>query len=266
MSNKQGTLVPLIGIGGCVAVQFWLFHDVRRRFLQQNKRTDPNASKLTYLQYYLAGAYAGVGNSILSGPIEHIRIKLQTQPSGSKRLYTGPTDCIQKIYSVDGIKGIYRGQVPTILREAQGYGLWFLTYEYLVQQTVRTTGVKRDDLPAWKLCGFGAIAGLVLWIGSYPLDVIKSRMQSDVGFINKIPDNMTEFKEKLEHVGPHQRYRNIFDCAKKIGAASGMAGFWKGLTPTLIRAIPCSAGTFAAYAYPLYLTDNSVELTLRVLG
>ena len=241
--------MPLIGIGGCVAVQFWLFHDMRRRLLRQNQETDPTASRLSYPQYYLAGAYAGIGNSVLSGPIEHIRIKLQTQPSGDKRLYSGPGDCIRKIYNVDGIKGIYRAQVPTILREGQGFGLWFLTYEYLVQRSVSRTGGKRDDLPAWKLCTFGALAGLVLWMGSYPLDVIKSRMQSDVGFTNKVPENMGEFKEKFGEVGSARRYTGMMDCSRKIFAESGIRGFWRGLAPTLVRAIPCSAGTFAAY-YP----------------
>jgi len=220
---------------------------MRRRLLRQNQKTDPTASKLTYPQYYLAGAYAGIGNSILSGPIEHIRIKLQTQPSGDKRLYAGPGDCIRKIYNVDGIKGIYRAQVPTILREGQGYGLWFLTYEYLVQRSVVATGTKRDDLPAWKLCAFGAIAGLVLWVGSYPLDVIKSRMQSDVGFTNNIPDTMGGVKEKFGEIGSARRYNGMLDCSRKIFVESGIGGFWRGLAPTLVRAIPCSAGTFAAY-------------------
>ena len=136
--------------------------------------------------------------------------------------------------------------MPTILREGQGYGLWFLTYEYLVQQSIAMTGGKRDDLPAWKLCGFGAIAGLILWVGSYPLDVIKSRMQSDVGFTNKIPCEMLEFKAKFGEVGSERRYNGMLDCSRKI-FAEGIGGFWRGLTPTLIRAIPCSAGTFAAY-------------------
>ena len=224
---------------------------MRRSLLRQNQKPDPSASKLTYPQYYLAGAYAGIGNSVLSGPIEHIRIKLQTQPSGDKRLYNGPADCIRKIYTVDGLKGIYRAQVPTILREGQGYGLWFLTYEYLVNQSVKKSDGKRDDLPAWKLCSFGAIAGLVLWLGSYPLDVIKSRMQSDVGFTNKVQDSLGEFKTRLAAVGEERRYTSMTDCAKKIMAESGFGGFWRGLAPTLIRAIPCSAGTFAAYLHTL---------------
>jgi solute carrier family 25 (mitochondrial carnitine/acylcarnitine transporter), member 20/29 len=219
---------------------------MRRRLLRHNQTTDPTASILTYPQYYLAGAYAGIGNSVLSGPIEHIRIKLQTQSSGSKRLYDGPADCIRRIYQIDGIKGLYRAQIPTILREAHAYGLWFLTYEYLVQRSIAASGGKRDHLAAWKLCTFGAIAGLVFWVGSYPLDVIKSRMQSDVGFNNKIPDSMTDFRGKFGEVGTARRYSGMIDCTKKILAESGVGGFWKGLTPTLVRAVPCSAGTFAA--------------------
>lgn len=228
-------------------MQFWLFHDMRRRLLHHNQKFDPAASKLTFPQYYLAGAYAGIGNSVLSGPIEHIRIKLQTQPSGDARLYAGPGDCIRKIWAVDGVRGLYRAQVPTVLREGQAYGLWFLTYEFLVQRSVAATGGKRDDLPAWKLCGFGAVAGLVLWVGSYPLDVIKSRMQSDPGLVNQVPDSLAEFRAKLATVGEKPRYDSMVDCARKIYLQSGFGGFWRGIVPTLMRAIPCSAGTFAAY-------------------
>jgi solute carrier family 25 (mitochondrial carnitine/acylcarnitine transporter), member 20/29 len=122
-----------------------------------------------------------------------------------------------------------------------------LTYEYLVHRSVVTTSGKRDDLPAWKLCGFGAVAGLVYWIGSYPLDVIKSRMQSDPGLLNKVPESMGEFKDKLEAVGSAPRYNGMVDCARKIYSQSGFGGFWRGIGPTLVRAIPASAGTFAAY-------------------
>jgi len=240
---------------------------MRRRLLRQNQKADPTASKLTYPQYYMAGAYAGVGNSVLSGPIEHIRIKLQTQPSGEKRLYSGPADCIRKIYQVDGLRGIYRAQVPTILREGQGFGLWFLTYEYLVQRSIIATGVKRDDLPAWKLCGFGAVAGLILWIGSYPLDVIKSRMQSDPGLRNKVPDTMAEFKGNLATIGSVPRYDGMVDCARKIYSQSGFGGFWRGIGPTLVRAIPCSSGTFAAYV-PMHEngTDSQGRTHVTIVG
>lgn len=55
------------------------------------------------------------------GPVELIRIRLQTQPAKAK-LYNGPIDCIKKIYNVAGVRGLYRGLGPTITREGHGMG------------------------------------------------------------------------------------------------------------------------------------------------
>ena len=71
---------------------------------------------------------------------------------------------------------------------------------------------------------------------SYPFDVVKSKMQTD-GF------------------GPNRRCRSMRDCFAQIWRADGLLGFWRGIVPTLIRAMPVSAGTFAV-----------AEVTLRWLN
>ena len=53
------------------------------------------------------------------GPVELIRIRLQTQKG---KMYTGPIDCIRKIYKIGGIRALYRGMGPTIGREGHGMG------------------------------------------------------------------------------------------------------------------------------------------------
>jgi solute carrier family 25 carnitine/acylcarnitine transporter 20/29 len=68
------------------------------------------------------GATAGLANSVLSGPIEHVRIRLQVQSAGNK-IYSGPLDFFRKVYSSYGIGGIYKGQAITLLREIHGYGV-----------------------------------------------------------------------------------------------------------------------------------------------
>ena len=83
----KGTLTPLIGIGACVSVQFGAFH-AARRWLETRNTSHGKASDLSYAQYFAAGAFAGVANAPLSGPIEHIRIRLQSQPHGAGRLYS----------------------------------------------------------------------------------------------------------------------------------------------------------------------------------
>ncbi|KAF2834062.1 mitochondrial carrier protein [Patellaria atrata CBS 101060] len=228
----KGTLTPLIGIGACVSVQFGAFHYMRRRFESQNLASNPLASSdLSYTQYYLCGAFAGIVNTPLSSPIEHVRIRLQTQPHGAGRLYAGPLDCIRQL----GTRNIYRGTLPTLFREAQAYGIWFTTFEWLMRKDAARLGVRREDVPTWKVAFYGGLAGEALWLGSYPFDVIKSRMQTD-GF------------------GDKARYRGFLDCVRHTYRGEGAMGFWRGIGPTLVRAMPVSAGTFV-----------TVELTMRLI-
>ncbi|KAF2723492.1 mitochondrial carrier [Polychaeton citri CBS 116435] len=238
----KGTLTPLIGIGACVSVQFGAFNYAKRAFEAQNAADKPVAigevgKPLSYGQYYTAGAFAGLANTFLSSPIEHIRIRLQTQPHGAGRLYNGPLDCISKLSKSPSVAlGLYRGTSVTLLREAQAYGMWFLTFEYLMNSDAHRNNIQRKEVPTWKIAFYGGLAGEMLWLSSYPLDVVKSKMQSD-------------------GLGEKQKYKSMRDTFGQTWRAEGMRGFWKGIGPTLLRAMPVSAGTFAV-----------VELTMRFIS
>jgi len=221
-------LTPLIGIGACVSVQFGGFHYARRLFEQRNASRSPLApATLSYGQYYLAGAFAGIVNSPLSCPIEHVRIRLQAQPHGAGRLYSGPLDCVRKLSAHSGVlSGLYRGQLVTVLREAQAYGVWFLAFEYMMNADAQRNKIKREQISAPKIAFYGGLAGEALWLSSYPFDVVKSKMQTD-------------------GLGAGAKYKGMMDCFAKTFAQEGLMGFWKGIGPTLLRAMPVSAGTFA---------------------
>ncbi|KAK0721483.1 mitochondrial carrier domain-containing protein [Apiosordaria backusii] len=229
---------PLLGIGACVSIQFGAFHSARRYLESITPGFTPGSSQLSYSQYYAAGAFAGVANSVISGPIEHVRIRLQTQPHGEKRLYSGPLDCVKTLTRQGGLGGgLYRGQAVTVIREAQAYGLWFLAFEWLMNSDAKRNKIERKEVPSWKVALYGGLAGEALWLGSYPFDVVKSKMQTD-GF------------------GPgQQKYKTMRDCFAQVWRQEGVRGFWKGLGPTLLRAMPVSAGTFAV-----------VEMTMRAIN
>ncbi|KAI9759859.1 MAG: 37S ribosomal protein, mitochondrial [Chaenotheca gracillima] len=247
----KGTLTPLIGIGACVSVQFGAFHYSRRQFEAYNAGANPSAPPaLSFPQVYAAGAIAGLTNTVFSSPIEHVRIRLQTQPhEPSKRLYTGPLDCVRKLSSsspavVGGsgagvARGLYRGTAVTFFREAQAYGFWFLSFEYMMRaDAARSASGRREDIPGWKVAAYGGLAGEALWISSYPFDVVKSKMQSD-GFTK--PGVATGADKGLGVM----KYASMRDCFAQTFRQEGLAGFWKGIGPTLLRAMPVSAGTFA---------------------
>lgn len=80
-------------------------------------------------------------------------------------------------------------------------------------------------------CYYGALAGFALWFTAYPLDAIKSKIQTD-GFPSQ-PDK--------------RKYHGVIDCVRKTMATQGIGGFFKGLTPTLIRSPFANGVTFAAF-------------------
>jgi solute carrier family 25 carnitine/acylcarnitine transporter 20/29 len=145
---------------------------------------------------------------------------------------------MKKIYSAHGIAGIYKGQGVTLLREATGYGVYFLAYEKLVQREMATKGIKREEISPAHAVLYGAAAGYAvcsrifcaqcsfsiifsqLWAVIYPIDMIKSRIQTD-GF----------------SPSTGQKYKSARDCFRITLKTEGIAAFMRGLGPTLIRCI-----------------------------
>jgi solute carrier family 25 carnitine/acylcarnitine transporter 20/29 len=213
-------MTPLVGIGACVSIQFVVLEATKRHFTSINKKGE----FLSNSQLYLAGAASGLANSVVSGPVEHIRTRLQVQTGTG---FSGPIDCIRQIYRSHGLAGIYKGQAVTMAREFQGYGAYFLAYEYLVQEAMKKDNLQsRSELPTWKVCAFGGAAGYAMWFTVYPIDAIKSKLQTD-GFTAET-----------------KQYSSALDCARKIFAREGAAGFFRGIGPCLLRAAPVNGITF----------------------
>ena len=83
---------------------------------------------------------------------------MQTQ-SSTNPLYSGPFDAVKKIASEHGIKGVFKGQTATFMREGLGFSAYFLTYEKLMQREMQLKGIRREEVPASKTILFGAAAG-----------------------------------------------------------------------------------------------------------
>jgi solute carrier family 25 carnitine/acylcarnitine transporter 20/29 len=228
----KGTLIPMIGVGFCVSVQFAAQTQVRKYFAEQNKKNGRGDQPLSLMQVGIAGAAAGLANAPLSTPIEHIRIRLQVQ-SGQT---LGPFALMQDMINKHGPLSIFKGWNPTVAREIPGYAFYFMSYELAIRAAT-PAGKTVNDLSSLTLLTCGALGGLGMWLTCYPLDVVKSRMQAD-------------------SMDPTQaRYSSTLACYRSILATEGIRGFYRGLAPCLARAFPVNAITFLAY-----------ELTMRLMG
>jgi len=221
-----------MGIGLCVSIQFGVLEACKRHFAQKNILRGKGGDQgimLSGPQLMVAGALAGLSNGFVSGPVEHLRIRMQTQ-SATNPLYTGPFDAVKKIASQHGIAGIFKGQTATFLREGTGFSVYFLAYEKLIQREMQSKGIRREDIAASNTILYGAAAGYALWGVIYPIDVIKSRMQTD-GFT----------------AAGGRRYNSTIDCIKQVWRSEGIGAFTRGLGPTLIRSPFANGATFLGF-------------------
>lgn len=227
----KGTLTPLVGVGACVSVQFSV-NEVMKRYYDEKL----HGEQLNLIQFFNCGAVAGFANGFLGAPIEHIRIRLQTQ-TGTIKQFNGPIDCFRKIQAQNGLglNGVFKGLTPTLFRESVGLGIYFATYEALIKEEVNRHKIERKDIPGWKLCLFGGLSGYTLWTGIYPVDVIKSRLQTD-SLNNPV-------------------YRNSLAVTKDLWAKNGIKGFYRGFVPTILRAAPANGATFAMFEFTMRLIN-----------
>ncbi|XP_024293546.1 mitochondrial basic amino acids transporter isoform X1 [Oncorhynchus tshawytscha] len=193
----------------------------------------------TPLNQFLAGASAGALQSVICCPMELAKTRMQLQGLGERKskqkLYKNSLDCLVRIYRKEGFRGINRGMVTTLVRETPGFGIYFLTYDVLT----RSLGCEPDDpYMILKLLFAGGMSGITSWISTYPVDVIKSRLQAD-------------------GVGGHNKYSGIADCVRQSLKREGWRVFTHGLTSTLLRAFPVNATTFATVTlFLMYMRDD----------
>jgi solute carrier family 25 carnitine/acylcarnitine transporter 20/29 len=217
----KGVQSPLVGLAVMNSVMFLAYGQSKSAV-----QSDP-VVPLTISQYWLAGAITGFTISFVEGPIDLFKSQIQVQRAGESK-YNGVLDCARQIVGKHGIRGMYQGLGATFLRDIPSNASYFGFYE-LSRKLMVKPGQTVTDLPAWKVMSAGGIGGFMYWALTYPTDVVKSTIQTD---------NIDRTQRK---------YHGIVDCAKKIYAAEGIKGFYKGATPCLVRSIPANAACFVVY-------------------
>ncbi|KAG5867056.1 hypothetical protein JTB14_019122 [Gonioctena quinquepunctata] len=226
----RGVTSPLLGVAGISAVVFGVYGNTQRRL------KDPDS----LMSHALAGAAAGLFQSFICSPMELAKSRMQISNTVGK----GPLDCLMRIYTKDGVRGVFKGLGLTIGREVPGYAAYFYTYELLS----RPDG--DEPVSTARMLLAGGFAGVVSWVVTYPVDLIKSRMQVD-GISSK-------------------QYTSSYDCLKKTVQSGGISSLFRGLSPTIIRAFPVNAVTFTVVTWTMRVLDGggidaTVEKTESIL-
>ena len=142
--------------------------------------------------------------------------------------YRGSIDCVRKIYKTAGIKGIFQGFLPLMIRDVPGFVVYFGSYEILLDLLIQRTS--RGDAGPLASIFAGGLAGMLSWAATFPFDVVKSLMQADGN------------DGKFVYKGPR-------DCFVKTYRTGGIGLLFAGLVPCLLRAFPTNGIIFVVYNF-----------------
>ncbi|XP_073818305.1 dephosphocoenzyme A carrier [Musca autumnalis] len=219
----RGNSATMARIVPYAAIQFTA-HEQWRKILSVDKDgTDTKARR------FIAGSLAGITSQSLTYPLDLARARMAVTDK-----YTGYKTLRQvfvKIWIEEGPRTLYRGYWATVLGVIPYAGTSFFTYETLKREYTEMTG--NSKLNTLTSLAFGAAAGAVGQTSSYPLDIVRRRMQT-----------MGVTKDG------HNKYPSIYVTLKTIYREEGIKnGFYKGLSMNWIKG-PIAVGiSFSTYDF-----------------
>lgn len=193
-----------------------------------------------YLSIFIAGCAGGVVQLIPACPADVIKVVLQSQiPHGTgnngAKFYKGPLEGVADIVRLRGLKGMYRGLPIQCIRDVPANGIYFLVFNFLAYEGVRTLSTTPSSVVNFFA---GGLAGVTSWAAIMPFDVIKSRVQADS-------------ERKL--------FKGFVDCAWICYKQEGLPVFFRGLSMVTLRAFPVNAVIFMVYAESMKLLGEDIS-------
>lgn len=247
----KGNGTNIVRIVPYSAVQFASYETYKKLLLNERQH-------LSVPQTLAAGAGAGITSVTATYPLDIIRTRLSlsealTAPKGSLAIHEpsfstlatinepanvsiSKIDLINKsrilscgykiIKDEGGWTSLYRGLLPTILGIAPYVALNFTTYETLKRHIATLT--QRDPTIHEKLfCG--GTAGAVAQSATYPLDVLRRRLQ-----VHGSPNSL-------------YHYNGMWNAISSIFRNEGWKTFYRGMLPNLLKVIPSMSVSFVTY-------------------
>lgn len=246
----RGHSATLLRIFPYAAIKFLTYEQIRAQIIRSPAQETP-------LRRLVSGSIAGITSVFFTYPLEVIRVRLAFETRLDSR--SSLSAICSQIYHEQparlsplpaplptpprsGLVNFYRGFSPTLVGMLPYAGMSFLTHDTasdwlrhpsLAPYTTLSyhphpSSARRPPLKSWAQLLAGGFAGLVSQTASYPLEVIRRRMQ--VGGA----------------VGDGHRLR-MGETARRVWAEKGFRGFWVGLGIGYFKVVPMVAVSFWVY-------------------
>lgn len=197
----RGLMPNLVGNSVSWALYF-LFYGQAKDIFQTYRGA---GAQLRSADYFLASGSSGVLTALLTNPIWVLKTRILSSGRNAPGAYQNMSHGIAEIWRNEGLKGFWRGLVPSLFGISHG-AVQFAAYEQLKNYRRNQKPGKQDLNNADYLILSGAskiFAGSI----TYPYQVLRVRMQ---------------------RYNAEQAYKGLLDAVQQTWAQEGIRGFYKG--------------------------------------
>jgi solute carrier family 25 carnitine/acylcarnitine transporter 20/29 len=243
-----GLASPLLALTILNTMNFTAYNFMCETFQVRGDRSEDgrflrSSNSLLQGNYALAGAAVGPLAALISTPFELVKTQVQLQKklqpinsslSPSSSATRGSLQIFLEIMRQHGPVALLRGHVVNTIREIVFLSTYFMIYEHGKEQlqslhifdssSSAPQGLRQSSEIAVPIAG--GIAGAVGWAVSFPLDNIKSHIQSS----------------SLSDKSP-----SILSVGKAVWQQKGLRGLYAGVVPSITRSFIVSATRFTIY-------------------
>jgi hypothetical protein len=215
---------------------------------------------LSPAQHAICGGLAGFCSATAICPAELIKCRMQVNGGGSGS--GGGVAIALDILRREGVPGLFRGWTPLVARDVPLQTVFFgsymvhshalklladtwaapLPWDSFGVSSVNSSsssssgGGGQATVPGWRAFWAGGLAGSTAWMVIFPLDVVKSRMQTEV-----MEGGVVGERGRGGSVKARLSFRETTLSVWKEG---GVGAFYRGLGSAMLRAFPANAALF----------------------
>mmetsp|Transcript_130534 Transcript_130534/g.278991 ORF Transcript_130534/g.278991 Transcript_130534/m.278991 type:complete len:288 (-) Transcript_130534:64-927(-) len=172
---------------------------------------------------FVASAIGAGIAEVVTLPLDVAKVRLQVQnTAGGEIRYRGMIDCVVKVGRVEGVRALWKGLAPALIRQVSYHSFTFVLYEPV---KVLTSGLSQDAAtPSYlhRLVAAGLSAAVAISLFN-PTEVLKTQMQSTSGS------------------------SSMRAVASRVWEKDGWRGFWAGLRPNVVRTFLVNGAEIGTY-------------------
>ena len=190
-----------------------------------------------FMTKLLAGAICGAVGSFIFSPLDLIRINFQRNP----KAYPSTRLAFYQIYKNDGFRGLWSGSSATVLRATLLSGCQLSIYDQIKNfASTVDGGAEHRGIGSWLDEGpilhasASILSGVIAQAIIMPVDTLKTKMMVKGREIAFDPNKIC-----VSSAIGNPSALSLLSASSMILREGGIAGFYRGFAPALLRQGPC---------------------------